>query len=185
MVRYSVQVSTGADRQFLNLNKSLVSCMDRPGSFWKACLEKGVHDDVIVKDGIQIWRNSCFHKCIIFWGLVAHLTHLPLLGDVKTIKMIVLWSAILATVVHAQFTVTECRTCAGDKWLVDATMAAAIMVVHIVRVFLTVVVVCCFRVLDSSGSDSTTHRNTCCWRHANGMACWTYPPRRGAYCWGL
>jgi hypothetical protein len=33
MVWYLVQVSTGADRQFLNLNKSLVSCMDRPGSF--------------------------------------------------------------------------------------------------------------------------------------------------------
>jgi hypothetical protein len=32
IVRYSVQVSTGADRQFLNLNASLVSCMDRPGS---------------------------------------------------------------------------------------------------------------------------------------------------------
>jgi hypothetical protein len=35
-VRYSVQVSTGADRQFLNLNASLVLQMDRPGSSWKA-----------------------------------------------------------------------------------------------------------------------------------------------------
>ncbi len=31
-VQYSVQVSTGADRQFLNLNPSLVLQMDRPGS---------------------------------------------------------------------------------------------------------------------------------------------------------
>jgi hypothetical protein len=35
-VRYSVQVSTGADHQFLNLNASLVSQTDRPGLFWKA-----------------------------------------------------------------------------------------------------------------------------------------------------
>jgi hypothetical protein len=35
-VRYSVQVSTGADRQFLNLNASLVLQMDRPGFSWKA-----------------------------------------------------------------------------------------------------------------------------------------------------
>ncbi len=35
-VRYSVQVSTGTDCQFLNLNASSVPCMDRPGLFSKA-----------------------------------------------------------------------------------------------------------------------------------------------------
>jgi hypothetical protein len=34
--QYSVQVSTVTDHQFLNLNASLVSQMDRPGLSWKA-----------------------------------------------------------------------------------------------------------------------------------------------------
>ncbi len=78
-------------------------------------LEEQVHSDVIVKDGIQILRNSRFHKCIIFWGLVTHIAYLPLLGDVKTIKMIILWSAIPAALVCAQFAVAEHGTHAGDK----------------------------------------------------------------------
>ncbi len=96
-------------------------------------LEEGVHCDVIVEDGIQIWINSRFHKCIIFWGLVTHIA--PLLGDVKAIKMIVLRSAISVALVRAEITVTECVTCARDKQLAVATMAAAIMVVHVVGAF--------------------------------------------------
>jgi hypothetical protein len=68
-------------------------------------LEEQLHGDAIVKDGIQTLRNFRFHKCIIFWGLVTHIAYLPLLGDVKTIKMIVLWSAIPAALVCAQFAI--------------------------------------------------------------------------------
>ncbi len=50
-------------------------------------LERGVHCDIIVGDGIQIRRNSRFHKCIIFWGLVTHIAYLPLFWVVKAIKM--------------------------------------------------------------------------------------------------
>ncbi len=64
-------------------------------------LEEQVHGDVIVTNGIQILRKSRFHKCIIFWGLVTHIAYLPFLGDVKTIKMIVLRSAIPTALVHA------------------------------------------------------------------------------------
>ncbi len=78
-------------------------------------LEERVHGVVIVKDGIQILRNSGFHKCIIFWGFVTHIVYIPLLGDVKTIKMIVLWSVIPAAFVHAQFAIAEHGTRAGDK----------------------------------------------------------------------
>ncbi len=78
-------------------------------------LEEQVHGDIIVKDGIQILRNSRFHKYIIFWGLVTHIAYLPLLGDVKTIKMIVLQRAIPATLACTQFAVAEHGTRAGDK----------------------------------------------------------------------
>jgi hypothetical protein len=104
-------------------------------------LVERVHGDVIVKDGIQILRYSCFHKCIIFWGFVTHIAYLPLLGDVKTIKMIVLWSAIPATLVCFQFAVAERGTRAGDKQLVGATVVAAVIVVHVVGAFFNVVVV--------------------------------------------
>ncbi len=100
-------------------------------------LEEQVHGDVIVEDGIQILRNSRFHKCIIFWGLVTHIAYLPLLGYVKTIKMIVLRNVIPAALVRAQFAVAGRVTCAGDKQLVVATVAAAIMVVHVMCAFLT------------------------------------------------
>ncbi len=112
-------------------------------------LEERVHGDVIVKDGIQILKNSCFHKCIIFWGLVTHIAYLPLLGDVETIKMIVLLSAIPATFVRTQFTVTGCKTCAGDKQLVVATAAVAVMVVHVMGAFFNVdvAVVCACLIL--------------------------------------
>jgi hypothetical protein len=93
--------------------------------------EKGVHHDVTVKDGIQIWRNPCFHKCIIFCGLVTHIAYLPLFGDVKTIKMIVLQSVIPAALVCAQFAVAKRGTRAGDKQLVVATMVAAAVVVYV------------------------------------------------------
>jgi hypothetical protein len=66
---------------------------------------------------------------------VTHIAYLPLLGNVKTIKMIVLWSAIPAALVCAQFAVAEHGTCAGDKQLVVATVAAAIMVVHVAGTF--------------------------------------------------
>ncbi len=103
-------------------------------------LEEQVHGDVIVKDGIQFLRNSCFHKGIIFWGLVTQIAYLPLLGDVKTIKMIVLRSAIPAAPVCAQFIIAGIGTRAGDKKLVIATVAAAVMVVHVVGTFFNVVV---------------------------------------------
>jgi hypothetical protein len=111
-------------------------------------LEKVVHGDVIVKDDIQIWRNPCFHKGIIFWGLVTHIPYLPLFGDVKTIKMIILQSAIPTALVCSQFAVAERGTCAGDKQLVIATMVAAVMVVHVVgMLFNIVVVVVCARLI--------------------------------------
>ncbi len=100
-------------------------------------LEEQVHGDVIVEDGIQILRNSRFHKCIIFWGLVTNIAYLPLLGDVITIKMIILRSAIPAACVCAQFFVAEHGTRVGDKQLVVANVAVAVMVVHIMGAFLT------------------------------------------------
>ena len=100
-------------------------------------LKEQVHGDVIIEDGIQVLSNSCFHKCIIFWELVTHIAYLPLLGDVKTIKMTVLRSAILAAVVRTQFVVAGHGTCAGGKQLVVATVLVAVMVVHIMGAFLT------------------------------------------------
>jgi hypothetical protein len=104
-------------------------------------LEEGVHGDGIVKDGIQIWRNTRFHKCIISWGLVTHIAYLPLLGDMKAIKMIVLWSAVSPPLIHAQIAVTECGTRARDKQLVIATIAATVVVVHGVGAFFNIVLV--------------------------------------------
>jgi hypothetical protein len=123
-------------------------------------LEEGVHCDVIVEDGIRIWINSRFHKCIIFWGLETHIA--PLLGDVKAIKMIVLRSAISIALVCAEITVTECVTRARDKQLAVATMAAAIMVVHVVGAFFECSCCCCSCLLGSLGSDGTCCRNACC-----------------------
>ena len=71
----------------------------------------------------------------ILYNPNTHIAYLPLLGDVKTIKMIVLQSAIPNALVCTQFTVAECRTCAGDKQLAVATVAAAVMVVHVVGAF--------------------------------------------------
>ncbi len=113
-------------------------------------LDEGVHGGVIVKDGIQVWRNSCFHKCNIFWGLVTHIAYLPLFGDVKAINMIVLRSAISAALIRTHIAVTECGTRARDKQLVVATMATTIMVVHDVGTcfyVVDVVVVCACLVL--------------------------------------
>jgi hypothetical protein len=93
-------------------------------------LDKGVHGDVIVRDGIKIRRNSRFYNYIIFWGLVTHIAYLPLFGDVKAIKMIVFWRPISSTLVHAQITVTEGRACARTNQLIVATMGMAIMVVN-------------------------------------------------------
>jgi hypothetical protein len=79
-----------------------------------------------------------------FWRLETHIAYLSLLGDVKTIKMIVLWSGIPAALICTQFTVAEHGACAGDKQLIVATMAAAVMVVYVVGAFFNVdvVVVC-------------------------------------------
>ncbi len=71
---------------------------------------------------------------------MTHIAYLPLLGDVKTIKMIVLRSAIPAAIVCTQFAIAGRGTCAGDKQLIVATVTAAVMVVHIVGVFFNVVV---------------------------------------------
>jgi hypothetical protein len=81
------------------------------------------------------------HKCIIFRGLVTHIAYLPLFGDVKAIKMIVLQSAISAALFCAQIPITECRTQARDKQLVITTMAATIIVVHIVGALFNLVAV--------------------------------------------
>ncbi len=54
--------------------------------------------------------------------------------------MIVLRSAIPAALVCAQFVVAGSGALAGDKQLVVATMAAAVMVVHLVGAFFNVVV---------------------------------------------
>jgi hypothetical protein len=43
-------------------------------------LEKRVHCDVIIEDGVQIPRKIQLHKCIFSWGLVTHIAYLPLLG---------------------------------------------------------------------------------------------------------
>ncbi len=59
----------------------------------------------------------------------------------KTIKIIVLRSEIPAALVCAQVAIPECRTRAGDKQLVVATVAVAVMVVHILGVFFKVVIV--------------------------------------------
>jgi hypothetical protein len=72
---------------------------------------------------------------------VTHIAYLPLLGDVKSIKMIVLRSAIHAALVHAQFAVAQSGTCAGDKQLIVATVVAVVMVVHVVGAFFNIVVV--------------------------------------------
>ncbi len=71
----------------------------------------------------------------IFWGLVTHIAYLPLLRDMNTIRMINLHSAIPAALVCTQLSVAERRTCAGDKQLVFATVAVAVMVVHVVGTF--------------------------------------------------
>jgi hypothetical protein len=42
-------------------------------------LEKQVHHDVIVEDGIQILRKIRLNKSIFSWGLVTHIAYLPLL----------------------------------------------------------------------------------------------------------
>jgi hypothetical protein len=112
-------------------------------------LEEQVHSEVILKDGIQILRNFCFHKCIIFWGLVNHIAYLPLLGHVKTIKMIVLRSAIPAALIHAQFAIAERGTHAGDKQFIVATVVVAVRIVHVMGTFfnLVVVVVCACLIL--------------------------------------
>jgi hypothetical protein len=85
----------------------------------------------------------------IFWGLVTHIACLPLLGDAKTIKMIVLQSAISAALICTQFVVAGHGTCAGDKQLVVATVAVTVMVVHIVGTFfyVFVAVVCACLIL--------------------------------------
>ncbi len=103
-------------------------------------LDKGVHCDIIIEDGIQIWRNSRFHNCIIFWGLVTHISYLPLFWDVNAIKMIVSRRAISAALVHTQIAVTEGRASVRTKQLIIATMAAAVMVVLVVGAFFNVVV---------------------------------------------
>jgi hypothetical protein len=73
---------------------------------------------------------------------VTHIAYLSLFGDVKTIKLIVLQSAISAALVCAQFAVAEHGTHAGDKQL-DATMAAAVIVVHaFFNVFVVAVCTC-------------------------------------------
>jgi hypothetical protein len=54
--------------------------------------------------------------------------------------MIVLWSVIPAALVCAQFVIAGRGTRAGDKQLIVATLAAAIMVVHVLGVFFNVVV---------------------------------------------
>ncbi len=70
------------------------------------------------------------------------MTHIaPLLGDVKAIKMIVLLSAISVALVCTEITVTECVTRGRDKQLAVATMAAAVMVVHVVGAFFYAAVV--------------------------------------------
>ncbi len=80
---------------------------------------------------------------------MTHIAYLPLFGDVKAIKMIVLWSEISATLVCTQITVTECKTQARDKELIVATMTVTVMVVHVVGAFfkVVVVVVCMYLVL--------------------------------------
>jgi hypothetical protein len=75
----------------------------------------------------------------ILYNPNTHIAYLPLLGDVKTIKMIVLRSEILAALVHSQFVVDGCGTRAGDKQLVVATVAA-VLVVHVMGAFFNVVV---------------------------------------------
>jgi hypothetical protein len=110
------------------------------GVFLKG-LEKEVHADIIIEDGIQIWRNSRFCKCIVLWGLETNITYLPLFGDVKAIKMIVFRSAISAALVCTQIGITEHGTRARDKQLVVATMVVAIMVVHVMGTFFYVVIV--------------------------------------------
>jgi hypothetical protein len=54
--------------------------------------------------------------------------------------MIVLWSAIPAALVRAQFVISGHGTCVGDKQLIVATVAVAVMVVHVVGTFFSVVV---------------------------------------------
>jgi hypothetical protein len=104
-------------------------------------LEERVYGDIIVEDGIQILRKSRLHKCIISWGLVTHIAYLPLLGDMKTIKMIVLRSTFPATLAQSQFVVAGRGACTGGKGLIVTTVAAAVMVVHVVGAFFNVVVV--------------------------------------------
>jgi hypothetical protein len=128
-------------RQSIHKFEYIIGIVNGQTKIFLKGLEKGVHGDVIIEDGIKIWRNSRFHKCIIFWGLVTHIAYLLLFGDVKAIKMIVLWSAISAALIHAQIGVTERRTRARDKQLVVATMVVAIMVVHIVVPFFNIAVV--------------------------------------------
>jgi hypothetical protein len=72
---------------------------------------------------------------------VTHITYLPLFGDVKDIKMVVLQNAISAALIWAWIAITECRTRARDKRLVVATMAAGVMEVHVVGSLFKVVVV--------------------------------------------
>ncbi len=132
----SVQVSTGVE--------CVIGIANGQTRIFLKGLEELVHSDVIVEDGIQFWRNSRFHKCIIFWGLVTHIAYLPLFGDVKAIWMIVFRSAISAVLVCTQIAVTECGACARDKQLIVTTMAVAVMVVQVIGAnFNEVVVVVC------------------------------------------
>ncbi len=109
--------------------------------------------------------------------IIAHgqtgvlLKGLPLLGYMKTIKMIVLRSTISPALVCTQFIVARHGARTGGERLIFTTVAAAVMVVHIVGLFFyVVVVVVVVVVLGFLGSASTPCRNACCRCHANGTA---------------
>ncbi len=82
-VRYSVQVSTGTDHQFLNLNASLVSWMARLGSFWKALRKDSTltssskmasNLEKLPLPQVHYFLGSCYPHCLpsSFGGCESH-----------------------------------------------------------------------------------------------------------------
>ena len=80
------------------------------------------------------------HKCIISWGLVRHITRPIFLWDMKTIMIIIFKRRLHHACVHACFALTVGTRYRVFARLVVATVAAIVMVVHVVRMLNVVVV---------------------------------------------
>jgi len=72
-------------------------------------IDEHIHADVISKKIFHCQVQQAqfrTHMCIVFWGLVRHIAHSPLVRDKKTIKMIILVGPVCRSCVHAHCALT-------------------------------------------------------------------------------